>query len=243
MPFKYVPMDFITDRIDQATLRTIAGAPINRNIADGIIKHLSAIVKEFEINTELRLAHFLAQLAHESDHFRTFEEYASGRAYEGRRDLGNTQRGDGQRFKGRGPIQVTGRFNYKKYGDKLGVDLIDNPELAATPLIGMRIAGQYWKDHNLNHFADLDDGKSITRKINGGYNGLADRLRKVENAKKALKDLQLNIYKSMYNAPKANTTNVVTVGTVSNTVVSTVNVEMPSIVKIDLVDAIEANNE
>lgn len=168
-------------------LREIAGAPVNRKVVDGLVANLPEALEKYKINTELRLAHFLAQLAHESDHFRTFEEYASGAGYEGRRDLGNTVRGDGRKYKGRGPIQITGRYNYRKYGDKLGVDLINNPELAATARIGTLIAGQYWFDHGLNALADDDNGKLITRKINGGYNGLKDRLEKIERAKKALK--------------------------------------------------------
>ena len=173
-------------KITPELLREIAGAPVNKKVADALVTHLPEALEKYKINTKLRLAHFLAQLAHESDHFRTFEEYASGAAYEGRRDLGNVVRGDGRRYKGRGPIQVTGRYNYKKYGDKLGVNLIDNPELAASPRIGTLIAGQYWHDHKLNDLADADNGKFITRRINGGYNGLKDRLAKVERAKRVL---------------------------------------------------------
>jgi hypothetical protein len=102
--------------------------------------------------------------------------------YEGRRDLGNTQPGDGKRFKGRGPIQVTGRANYRKYGAKLSLNLEANPELAATPEVGFRIAGLYWADRGLNALADLRDFKTITRRINGGLNGFADRQRYYERA-------------------------------------------------------------
>lgn len=130
-----------------------------------------------------RLAHFLAQLAHESDSFHAMEEYASGRAYEGRADLGNTQPGDGVRFKGRGPIQCTGRANYRRYGRAIGIDLERHPEIAAIPSIGLHIALEYWKDRGLNALADADDIMAITRKINGGLNGFAERkawLAKVE---------------------------------------------------------------
>jgi putative chitinase len=172
-------------------LRNIAGAPVSKNIVDGLVENLPETLEKYNINTRLRIAHFLAQLAHESDHFRTFEEYASGAGYEGRRDLGNVVRGDGKRYKGRGPIQITGRYNYRKYGKILGVDLENNPHLAATPRLGTLIAGEYWHQNDLNQWADRDNGKQITRKINGGYNGLKDRLEKIERAKKALASAEI----------------------------------------------------
>lgn len=141
---------------------------------------------EFDITSYLREAAFLAQLAHESGELRYMEEIASGAAYEGRANLGNTQPGDGKRFKGRGPIQLTGRANYKRYGDLLGLDLINNPTIAATKEVGFRIAGQFWKLNGLNELADQQQFKSITKRINGGYNGLDDRIKYYERAKKAL---------------------------------------------------------
>lgn len=122
-----------------------------------------------------RLAHFLAQLCHESGSFRYMEEIASGRAYEGRKDLGNIQPGDGPRYKGRGPIQITGRANYRRYGRRIGIDIERHPEIAALPSIGLHLSLEYWKVNGLNTLADADDVKAITRLINGGYNGLADR--------------------------------------------------------------------
>jgi putative chitinase len=122
-----------------------------------------------------RLAHFLAQLVHESGSFRYMEELASGAAYEGRADLGNTQPGDGVRYKGRGPIQITGRSNYRVFGRKIGVDIERHPEIAAIPSIGLHLALEYWRNRDLNRWADADDIETITRKINGGLNGLADR--------------------------------------------------------------------
>jgi putative chitinase len=127
------------------------------------------------MDSELRLAHFMAQLVHESGSFRYMEELASGQAYEGRRDLGNTEPGDGKRYKGRGPIQVTGRTNYRYFGRKIGIDLERHPEIAATPSIGLHLALEYWKDRKLNERADADDVVGITKRINGGDNGLADR--------------------------------------------------------------------
>lgn len=143
-------------------------------------------MQEFEINTPLRQAAFIAQLAHESCELKFMEEIASGAAYEGRRDLGNTQPGDGKRYKGRGPIQLTGRANYKRFGDLLGLDLVNNPQLAATPQVGFRIAGLFWKSHGLNELADQQKFQTITRRINGGLNGQADRVKYYNLAKKIL---------------------------------------------------------
>ena len=127
-----------------------------------------------------RLIHFLAQLAHESGNFRYMEEIASGAAYEGRKDLGNTQPGDGKRFKGRGPIQLTGRANYRRYGQQLGIDFENNPAIVAIPSVGLLVACKFWSDNGLNELADKDDVVSITKRINGGTNGLADRKAKLE---------------------------------------------------------------
>lgn len=127
------------------------------------------------LDSENRLAHFLAQLIHESGSFRYMEEIASGQAYEGRRDLGNTEPGDGKRFKGRGPLQVTGRANYRRYGRRVGIDIERHPEIAAIPSIGLHLACEYWRVNGLNTFADADDCLRITKLINGGTNGLADR--------------------------------------------------------------------
>lgn len=121
------------------------------------------------------MCHFLAQAAHESAHFQTLEEYASGSAYEWRADLGNNQPGDGKRYKGRGIFQLTGRANYISYGDKLGFDLMNNPSLASTPEVSVLVALEFWKSKNLNEAADRDDIVFITKRINGGTNGLDDR--------------------------------------------------------------------
>lgn len=127
------------------------------------------------MDSALRLAHFMAQLCHESGSFRYMEEIASGAAYEGRADLGNTVAGDGKRFKGRGPIQLTGRANYRTFGRRIGIDLERHPEIAAIPSIGLHTALEYWRDRGLNALADRDDVLGITRKINGGLNGIRDR--------------------------------------------------------------------
>jgi len=143
--------------------------------AERYLPFLTAAMKEAEINTAPRQAAFLAQLAHESGQLRYFEELASGEAYEGRRDLGNTQPGDGVRYKGRGPIQLTGRANYRKAGQALGLDLEAQPQRVADPDVGFRVACWFWKAHGLNALADARQFDTITRRINGGFNGKADR--------------------------------------------------------------------
>lgn len=127
------------------------------------------------MDSPLRLAHFLAQLIHESGSFRYMEELASGQAYEGRANLGNTEPGDGVRYKGRGPIQITGRANYRRYGRKIGIDIERHPVIAAIPSIGLHLALEYWKTNGLNTLADADNVNGITKLINGGFNGLEDR--------------------------------------------------------------------
>jgi putative chitinase len=147
---------------------------------------LTDAMQSREINTRLRMAAFLSQLAHESADLRYMEEIASGEAYEGRKNLGNVNPGDGKRYKGRGPIQLTGRANYQAYGELLELDLINNPEQAASPEVGFKIAALYWHIKKLNALADLENMKEITRRINGGYNGLEDRMRRYELAKQVL---------------------------------------------------------
>ena len=132
-----------------------------------------------------RVAAFLAQLGHESGELQFLEELwgptPAQKRYEPpgelARRLGNTQRGDGRRFKGRGPIQITGRANYARYGELLGLDLVGQPEQAADPEVGFEIAALFWDRNGLNALADAGDFETITRRINGGLNGLADRQR------------------------------------------------------------------
>ena len=144
---------------------------------------LNAAMQAYGVNTMLRTAAFIAQLAHESGEFRWMEEIwgptDAQRRYEPPNalaaKLGNTQAGDGKRFKGRGPIQITGRFNYAKYGGLLSIDLIADPARAATPEVAFATAGQFWTTNGLNELADAQQFVTITRRINGGTNGLADR--------------------------------------------------------------------
>lgn len=138
---------------------------------------LNDAMHEFEIdNNQRRAAHFLAQICHESGCFTYTREIASGEAYEGRQDLGNTEPGDGVRFKGRGLIQITGRSNYRQCGEALGVDLIADPKALEEPVLACRSAAWFWSDRGLNTLADNGDARAITKKINGGLTGFQDRL-------------------------------------------------------------------
>ena len=132
----------------------------------------------------MQQAHFLAQIAHESGEFRYTEELATGEAYEGRADLGNTQPGDGPRFKGRGLIQLTGRANYTRFENDSGVDVVSNPQQVATnPDLAVWVAGWFWQKNNLNNLAVGDNVGPVTYRVNGGYNGLAERQRFFNRAK------------------------------------------------------------
>src|SRR5690606_31803246 len=135
------------------------------------------------LDSGLRLAHFMGQCGHESGGFRYMEEIASGAAYEGRADLGNTQPGDGRRYKGRGPIQLTGRANCPRVGRKIGIDLESHPDMVSHPSVGLLVGCVYWADRGLNAKADADDLLGLTRAINGGTNGLEDRRVRTAKAK------------------------------------------------------------
>jgi putative chitinase len=169
-----VPADGIAGLATYTALFRKCGATIDR--AQELAIAATRWLPEYGIlESTQRLAHFLGQLIHESGSFRYMEEIASGAAYEGRADLGNRESGDGKRFKGRGPIQITGRANYRYFGRKIGIDLERHPEIAAKPSIGLHLALEYWADRKLNALADTDSLEAITRKINGGTNGLSDR--------------------------------------------------------------------
>ena len=130
----------------------------------------------YSINTKLRQAAFIAQILHETDSLRYTEEIASGKKYEGRKDLGNTEKGDGERYKGCGCIMITGRANYAAASKGLGVDFVSHPELLKEPCYAVQSACWWWTMHGLNRLADKKDFKAITKKINGGYNGYLDRV-------------------------------------------------------------------
>lgn len=150
------------------------------------VQPLADAATEFGIDTPLRQAYFLAQLAHESASLSTTVEYASGRDYEGRLDLGNDEPGDGIKYKGHGLIQTTGKTNHFRVADYFGVPREDIVGWLQTPEGAARSAGLFWRDNNLNFSADADNIKLNTRVINGGYNGLLDRTQRLVEAKRGL---------------------------------------------------------
>lgn len=161
--------------------------PQARQRAGLFLAGLNATMDEFDINTPARQASFLSQIGHESGQLLYVRELASGAAYEGRKDLGNTQPGDGKRFRGRGLIQITGRANYTACMMALDIDCVEHPELLEQPMNACRSAGWFWKTHGLNALADAGDQVKVTRRINGGTNGLADRLALFAVAQRVLK--------------------------------------------------------
>lgn len=181
------------------TIQLQAVACSNAANAQIFLPYINDTCTKFNINTTARILNFLAQVSHESGGLFYTEELASGQAYEGRKDLGNINPGDGVKFKGRGLIQITGRTNYQALSTALQEDFVNNPTLLAGKNIHLCAADQlkyaalsagwFWNRANLNAIADninlqqpidegtnLDNFKLITKRINGGYNGLADRL-------------------------------------------------------------------
>lgn len=152
--------------------------------------HVRTACLEYDITGPVRVAAFLAQVGHESGGFKYTREIwgptAAQKRYEGRKDLGNTQPGDGSKYRGRGLIQITGRFNYQKASDALGIGLVSVPEQLELKPLAARSAAWWWSAHGCNELADLGDFERLTRRINGGLNGYPDRLARWEKAKAAL---------------------------------------------------------
>lgn len=140
---------------------------------------LNTAMGRYGIVGKLRGAAFIAQVGHESGQLRYVREIwgptTQQAGYEGRADLGNTVKGDGSKYRGRGLIQITGRANYAACGEALGLDLINKPELLEQPQYAAMSAAWFWSTHGLNTLADQSDFLKITKRINGGTNGLADR--------------------------------------------------------------------
>lgn len=164
----------------------VAIMPLARPRAAAFLAPLNAAMLQFGITTPVRQASFLSQVGHESGQLLYVRELASGQAYEGRADLGNTQRGDGVRFRGRGLLQVTGRANYAACGKALNLDLLAKPELLEQTDNACRSAGWFWQTKGLNALADTGDQERVTRRINGGVNGLDERLELFKVARKVL---------------------------------------------------------
>ncbi len=148
-------------------------------VAGVFVPVLNTAMNRYQIVGPKRVAAFIAQIGHESGQLRYVIEIwgptAAQMRYEGRADLGNTQPGDGSKYRGRGLIQITGRANYKACGDALGLELINHPELLEKPQHACMSAAWFWATKGLSTLADEGKFETITRRINGGLNGLADR--------------------------------------------------------------------
>ncbi len=169
-----------------STLLTLAYLHAAEQDVEQLSAGIQQVLTNRNIDTPLRRAHFLAQIGHESGELHFRAEIANGEAYEGRIDLGNSTPGDGRRFKGRGLIQLTGRANYAEYGRELGreADLLQTPELVETDIdLCIDVAGWFWAKRGLNALADTDDLTAVTKRINGGLNGLGDRRRLLKRTK------------------------------------------------------------
>lgn len=174
------------------TLAAAIGSTPER--ADLFAAHIAETCERYAINTPERLAAFLAQIGHESGSLKYTSELwgptPAQTRYEGRKDLGNTQPGDGKRFKGHGLIQTTGRYNHAKTRDALAdlgcPDFEADPDALAQPRWAALSAGWFWQSHGCNELADSALFEAITRRINGGLNGQADRLKRWEKAKAVL---------------------------------------------------------
>ena len=176
-------------------LRAATGCTQDR--ADLFAEHLTAACEHYAINTPQRLACFLGQIGHESGSLRYTRELAAGDAYEGRADLGNTQPGDGRRYRGRGLIQITGRDNYRAAARRMAaVDAPDfeaDPEAVESPRWAAWTAADWWAAHGCNELADEGNVTGLSRLINRGNarstraaNGEADRIARTERAREAL---------------------------------------------------------
>ena len=167
----------------QQLLRAVPTLNVER--VDEFVASFNQWAIPFGITSPKRMVHYLAQVFHESGELKYVEEIASGQQYEGRKDLGNTQPGDGRLFKGRGFIQLTGRANYTAFGkcDVVTQDVIARPELVAEFPLNQMASMWFWQTNGLNEIADKDDGGKmgedivtrITKRVNGGTNGLSQR--------------------------------------------------------------------
>lgn len=160
---------------------------------------VNATFERFNVDTKLRIVHFLAQIMHESGGFKWLRELWGPTEQQKKYDppfnlaktLGNFNKGEGFKYRGRGLIQLTGKYNYQKFTDEVGKDFGTNfvlqPDLVETAPYAVLVAGWYWNQKNINDLADRDDLRGVTRRINGGFNGLEDRRKYLKRAKLVLK--------------------------------------------------------
>ena len=157
-----------------------------QDIIDDVAAYFNKHAAAYDITTEDRICHFFAQAAHESAHFQT---------------LRNSQSGDGRRYKGRGIFQLTGRANYRLFGKQIGLDLENNPELAENAEVSVLTALEYWKNKHFNEYADDNNIDLITYRINGGYNGLAERKQYLQSMRSLIHE-NLDIIKKGDSGPE-----------------------------------------
>lgn len=174
--------------MDATKLQQLTGCSPQRAVI--YAEPLTAALLEFHIGTPERQAAFLAQIGHESGGLRFSREIwgptPAQLRYEGRRDLGNVVKGDGERYKGRGLIQITGRAGYQAVSKGLGFDFVGDPDALEEPEMAAASAAWWWSEHGCNQLADAGDFPAITKRINGGMNGYADRFARWEVAKRGL---------------------------------------------------------
>lgn len=151
-----------------------------------ILPNLNNTLEKYKINTNFRIAHFLTQVVIESNYFRYIQELDSGVKYEGNDSLGNTQKGDGRRFVGRGYIKLLGRKSYEEYKKHSGIDVIAYPHIVTTPRISMDIAGWIWTKKSLNMVADQNSLEDVTKLLTGEYLILRERQEALKKVKKAI---------------------------------------------------------
>jgi len=172
-------------------LRTIGPVKKKGSAKESLMVALAEAMNKYfpiyGITTRLRICHFLAQCCQETDQWNTLEEYGGPSywaKYEDRESLGNNQKGDGVKFHGRGPIQITGRWNYTDFKRLTGIDVLSNPDILLDPDQGTRAACAFWVSKNINVYADKDDVAQVTKLVNGGKTGLKERMEFLERAKK-----------------------------------------------------------
>ncbi len=169
--------------------------PIALEKAELYAPMLAEAMQEFEINTPARVNMFLAQISHESDNFTIWTEHGRHsyfKKYDHRKTLGNIYPNDGYRYRGRGPLQITGRETYRRLGEALDLDLEVHPELLEDPVIAFRASACWWKKQGLNKKMDKypDDVKRATKTINGGYKHLDRRTKKYQKLVLTVNELE-----------------------------------------------------